>query len=84
MDIIINDNRLLEEILDLLETNGYIVEEEIDKVYIRKESEKSFTEVWNEAEELHCSLRELNDKDLLDCREVLIKRANKIMQLTDS
>ena len=38
MDIIINDNRLLEEILDLLETNGYIVEEEIDKVYIRKDN----------------------------------------------
>ena len=37
MDIII-DNRLLEEILDLLENNGYIVEEEIDKVYIRKDN----------------------------------------------
>ena len=37
MDIII-DNRLLEEMLDLLENNGYIVEEEIDKVYIRKDN----------------------------------------------
>ena len=37
MDIII-DNLLLEEILDLLENNGYIVEEEIDKVYIRKDN----------------------------------------------
>ena len=37
MDIII-DNHLLEEILDLLENNGYIVEEEIDKIYIRKDN----------------------------------------------
>ena len=32
------DYRLLEEILDLLENNGYIVEEEIDKIYIRKDN----------------------------------------------
>ena len=35
MDIVIEDN--LEEILSILEKNGFIVEEEIDKIYIRKE-----------------------------------------------
>ena len=35
-------------------------------------------EAWNEAEELNCSLRELNDKDLIDCREALINRSQII------
>ena len=56
----------------------------LEIVFSDEESEKSFTEVWNEAEELHCSLKELNDEDLLDCREALIERAKKIMRLTDS
>ena len=34
---------------------------------------------WNEAEELNTSLRELNDLDLLDCRQALIERTNIIM-----
>ena len=38
-------------------------------------------EAWNEAEELNCSLRELNDKDLIDCREALINRSQIIMNL---
>ena len=40
-------------------------------------------EAWNEAEELNCSLRELNDKDLIDCREALINRSQIIMNLLD-
>ena len=33
------ENPLWEEILDVLENNGFIVDEEIDKIYIRKEKE---------------------------------------------
>ena len=37
-------------------------------------------EAWNETEELNTSLRELNDSDLVDCRQALIDRTNRIMQ----
>jgi len=37
-------------------------------------------EAWNEAEELNTSLRELNDYDLVACRQDLIDRTNRIMQ----
>ena len=37
-------------------------------------------EAWNEAEELNTSLRELNDSDLVACRQALIDRTNRIMQ----
>ena len=36
-------------------------------------------DAWNEAEELNTSLRELSDDDLIDCREALIDRTNRIM-----
>ena len=36
-------------------------------------------DAWNEAEELNTSLRELSDADLIDCREALIDRTNRIM-----
>ena len=35
MEIVIEDS--LEEVLDILEKNGFIVDEEIDKIFIRKE-----------------------------------------------
>jgi len=37
-------------------------------------------EAWNETEELNTSLRELNDSDLLSCRQALIDRTNRIMK----
>ena len=37
-------------------------------------------EAWNETEELNTSLRELNDSDLLSCRQALIDRTNRIME----
>ena len=37
-------------------------------------------EAWNEAEELNTSLRELSDADLVDCRQALIDRTNRIME----
>ena len=37
-------------------------------------------EAWNEAEELNTSLRELNDSDLVACRQDLIDRTNRIME----
>ena len=36
-------------------------------------------DAWNEAEELNTSLRELNDGDLVDCRDALLKRTVIIM-----
>ena len=48
-----------------------------------KSNDQAFTEAWNETEELHCSLRELNDEDLLNCRKALIERAKKIMRLLE-
>ena len=37
-------------------------------------------EAWNQAEELKTSLRELSDADLVDCRQALIDRTNRIME----
>ena len=37
-------------------------------------------DAWNEAEELNTSLRELSDADLVDCRQALIDRTNRIME----
>ena len=34
---------------------------------------------WNEAEELDCSFQELDDVDLVECREALHNRAKLIM-----
>ena len=38
-------------------------------------------EAWNEAEELNCSLRELSDQDLIECRQALIDRTYRIMSI---
>ena len=38
-------------------------------------------EAWDEAEELNCSFRELNDDELVDCRQALLDRTKKIMNL---
>tara|TARA_R100000656_G_scaffold37069_1_gene31421 strand:+ start:1007 stop:1192 length:186 start_codon:yes stop_codon:yes gene_type:complete len=34
---------------------------------------------WNEAEELSCSLRELNDDEIIECKQSLLERVNIIM-----
>ena len=34
---------------------------------------------WNEAEELSCSLRELNDDEIIECKESLLDRVDIIM-----
>lgn len=39
--------------------------------------------IWNEAEELSCSLRELTDDELIDCRDALLDRVKAIMTLTE-
>ena len=38
---------------------------------------------WNEAEELSCSLRELNDDEIIECKQSLLERANVIMRCLD-
>ena len=37
-------------------------------------------EAWNQAEELKTSLTQLNDNDLIACRQDLIDRTNRIME----
>ena len=39
--------------------------------------------IWNEAEELSCSLRELTDDELIECRDALLDRAKAIMSMTE-
>ena len=48
-----------------------------------KDLQEFIYEAWNEAEELNTSLRELNDRDLVDCKQSLINRTNKIMETLD-
>ena len=40
-------------------------------------------DIWNQAEEILCSLRELTD-ELIDCRDALMQRARSIMIMTDN
>ena len=40
-------------------------------------------EIFDQIEELNTSLRELNDFDLVDCRQALIDRTNRIMSALD-
>ena len=44
---------------------------------------QAVVEAWNEAEELHSSLSTLSDKEIVQCRKALEKRAAKIMRLLD-
>ena len=41
--------------------------------------EEDLFQAWNEAEKLHCSLRELADDELIFCREAMQERCEKIM-----
>jgi hypothetical protein len=47
------------------------------------EVKKDLAFIWNEAEELSCSLRELTDDELIDCRSALLDRVKAIMMLTE-
>ena len=40
-------------------------------------------EIFDQIEELNCSLRELTDYELVDCRQALINRTNILMGLMD-
>ena len=40
-------------------------------------------EIFDQVEELNTSLRELNDYDLVDCRQALIDRTNIVIGLLD-
>ena len=45
--------------------------------------EKVFDEIFDQTEELNTSLRELNDWELINCRQALINRTKIIMGLLD-
>ena len=61
---------------------GFFPEEVVER--LQEFSDGSYPilieEAWNEAEELNTSLRELSDADLVDCRQALIDRTNRIME----
>ena len=40
-------------------------------------------EIFDQIEELNCSLRELTDYELVDCRQALINRTNILMGLME-
>ena len=40
-------------------------------------------DIWDQAEEILCSLRELTDDELMECRHALADRAKIIMSLAD-
>lgn len=46
-------------------------------------TEQQIFEIWNESEELSCSLKELTDEELIECRESLLLRACAIMAMTE-
>ena len=41
------------------------------------------SELFDEIEELNTSLRELSDDDLIDCKNALINRTNRALNLID-
>ena len=45
--------------------------------------EQVFDEIFDQIEELNTSLRELNDWELINCRQALINRTKIIMGLLD-
>ena len=38
------------------------------------------TEIFDDVEETHCSLRELTDDELIDCRKTLEKRLERVLK----
>ena len=50
------------------------------KVNVDKET---INDIWNQAEELSCSLRELTNDELIDCRGALLDRAKEIMLMAE-
>lgn len=46
-------------------------------------TEQELFEVWNEAEELVCSFKELTNDELIECRDSLMLRACAILAMTE-
>jgi len=61
---------------------GFFPEEVVERIQEFSDGSNPILieDAWNEVEELNTSLRELNDSDLVDCRQALIDRTNRIMQ----
>jgi hypothetical protein len=50
---------------------------------MRKELKRDLMVTWNEIEELHESLLTLSDEELIECRDSLIKRVEKVSNRLD-
>jgi hypothetical protein len=54
-----------------------------DKLKIGQDVSNVKEEIFDQIEELNCSLRELTDYELVDCRQALINRTNILMGLME-
>ena len=54
-----------------------------DKLKIGQDVSDIKEEIFDEIEELNCSLRELTDYELVDCRQALINRTNILLGLME-
>ena len=54
-----------------------------DKLKIGQDVSDIKEEIFDQIEELNCSLRELTDYELVDCRQALINRTNILMGLLE-
>ena len=54
-----------------------------DKLKIGQDVSDIKEEIFDQIEELNCSLRELTDYELVDCRQALINRTNILLGLME-
>ena len=52
-------------------------------VQVSKRLQEAINEAWDEAEEIHSGLREMTDKEIIDCKHALIERASRIMSVLE-
>jgi|DEB0MinimDraft_3_1074331.scaffolds.fasta_scaffold09698_5 hypothetical protein len=67
--------RLVEEFDVYVGINWEVIQQAIDKELDVKQE----YDIFDDIEETHCSLRDLTDDELIECREVLEKRLEKVL-----
>jgi hypothetical protein len=50
---------------------------------MNKITDQEIFEIWNEAEEIVCYLKELTNAELIECRESLLLRACAILSISE-
>ena len=79
--------QLIEEVYEIANgedayLRGFFPEEVVERLQEFSDGSNPILieEAWNEAEELKTSLKELSDADLLNSRQALIDRTNRVME----